>query len=277
MTKRKQLHKTESKGWPWEGRPPRRPDGGAMTVDDWAEMINCEWRKSVAAIVNTGQLLIRAKKALGHGKWTNMVGGGLRVGKLDFQERVAQMIMRVAKNPVLSNPSNYSFLPPHYNTLHFFCGFMPHTVQAMIDGDWICASTTLADAKKLRGGLEHCVIDDFVRKFRDCLLFMEMHQPPDDELVERLYYELAVTLGEPLPVKEFVVSWFTQYFDRTEQLRLRRLYDGTNKTERDSTICYRDPDRACPDPLADHYLPPGARDDEAPPPDETRGGAPGST
>ncbi len=79
--------------------------GGARTIEaeesaaDFVIEITATWQKSVAAIIETGRLLIQAKKALKHGQWCEMfrtmhfkTGNE---GKLPFTERVGQRLMKM--------------------------------------------------------------------------------------------------------------------------------------------------------------------------------------
>ena len=80
---------------------------------EWAAQINAAWRKSVAAIFETGHLLIAAKASLEHGAWQTMVGNDLK-----FNPRVAQMLMAIEHDRRLVKPKIFTLLPPAYTTIY---------------------------------------------------------------------------------------------------------------------------------------------------------------
>ncbi len=79
----------------------------------WVAKINKATTKSVAAIIELGQTLIDAKKALdSHGEWLPMINSDLPFGR-----SVAEHLMRIARDKRLSNSSNWTILPPVLSTL----------------------------------------------------------------------------------------------------------------------------------------------------------------
>ena len=69
--------------------------------------------KGVGNFVEHGQALIAAKKALDqHGQWLPMIDNDLPYGV-----KVAEQLMRVARDPKTSNSSNWAILPPVLSTL----------------------------------------------------------------------------------------------------------------------------------------------------------------
>jgi hypothetical protein len=86
----------------------------APSAVDYAAEISAAWQKAVVSILKTGRLLIEAKKALGgHGKFTLMIER-----RLPFGERTAEILMELARHPVIANPKFISVLPPSWGTLH---------------------------------------------------------------------------------------------------------------------------------------------------------------
>ena len=88
------------------------PDVSAHEAEEWAAQIQSKLSASVAAIIEVGRLLLDAKKALGHGRYTKMVES-----KLPFNVRQAQYYSRIARNAVLSNAQNAAYLPRSVNQL----------------------------------------------------------------------------------------------------------------------------------------------------------------
>jgi hypothetical protein len=79
----------------------------------WAKRIAEAWQSSVANIVETGRLLIQARTALSHGEWLPMIETDL-----PFSPRTAQMLMKIAEHPGITNAKHVSLLPPSWGTLH---------------------------------------------------------------------------------------------------------------------------------------------------------------
>ena len=88
------------------------PDVSAHEAEEWAAKIQSKLSASVAAIIEVGRLLLDAKKALGHGRYTKMVESSL-----PFNVRQAQYYTRIARNVVLSNAQNAAYLPRSVNQL----------------------------------------------------------------------------------------------------------------------------------------------------------------
>ena len=84
-----------------------------------AAQIRGSWQKAVSGIIETGRSLIEAKKALtlehGHGQFLKLFDP--EIGNLPFGENTAQRLMKIARNPVLSNADHGQYLPPSWRTL----------------------------------------------------------------------------------------------------------------------------------------------------------------
>lgn len=79
----------------------------------WVDAIGGAWRKSLEAVFETGRLIIAAKEALPHGEFTAMIETDL-----PFGERYAQMLMKIASHPELTDPKHASVLPASPATLY---------------------------------------------------------------------------------------------------------------------------------------------------------------
>jgi hypothetical protein len=78
----------------------------------YAEQIKAAWRENVFAVVETGQLLIKAKKELGYGHWMAL----FNEDKLPFGDRTADCLMAVGRDPrIRTNGAN---LPSSWRTLY---------------------------------------------------------------------------------------------------------------------------------------------------------------
>jgi hypothetical protein len=232
------------------------------TLDQWADKINTAWRRSVPAIIETGQLLRQAKKALGHGNWSKMAGDDSlhMAGKLDFELRIAQMLMRVAENPVLSNAKNFSFLPPVYSTLHQLTALDPDKLQRMIEDGGVNPRLRGREAKALCNG--HILPEDFcktVMALGDLLL--RLGDEPDAEMCDRLGYEFVRHLNGVFPtpahVKEWLLPRLGARLDKMQEqwVALSSGSHGCNQTERNGRIYFREP-REYADPMIEDAPPP---------------------
>jgi hypothetical protein len=106
--------------------------------------INASWQKVVGSIIETGQLLIETKKAL-RGKF----GKVFETGKLLLSQDTAQELMRIAKNPVLSNPAHGPYLPPHWRTLAVLTHAPVKKLEAWLADGTINAETERSKAEEL--------------------------------------------------------------------------------------------------------------------------------
>ena len=82
-------------------------------ANPWTEKITRAWHGTLEGFFECGRLLIRAKADLKHGKYEAMVEKDL-----PFGPRYAQMLMKIAADPRLTNPKHASLLPPSPTTLY---------------------------------------------------------------------------------------------------------------------------------------------------------------
>ena len=75
------------------------------TRQQHAEEINRAWQKGVESVIQTGRLVQLAKDDLVHGEFLAMVETDL-----PFGEDMAQRLMAIARNPVLSNADHGRYL-----------------------------------------------------------------------------------------------------------------------------------------------------------------------
>ena len=79
----------------------------------WADRITVAWNKARDGVFEVGRLLIDAKAALPHGKFTRMIENAL-----PFSAGTAQRLMKIASDPRLANPAHVPHLPASWGTLH---------------------------------------------------------------------------------------------------------------------------------------------------------------
>ncbi len=113
--------------------------------------INTAWNKTVAAFIETGQLLLKAKKEMsGTGKWSKLFDKN--IGNLPFGIDTAEGLMNIAKNEVLSNSANWRNLPPSIRTLAVLSKVRsPKKWETWLADGSVTADTELKRAEELVG------------------------------------------------------------------------------------------------------------------------------
>jgi hypothetical protein len=102
--------------------------------------------RSVAAVVEVGRLLLKAKDELPHGEFLPMIERDLTCG-----ERKAQLLMRIARHPVLSDPQHAAHLPPNWTTLDVLASpdFPAERLKRAIETGEVSPGMTRAKAEAL--------------------------------------------------------------------------------------------------------------------------------
>ena len=113
---------------------------------EWRTRIELAWQKSVQSVIEVGNLVKQAKEQLG-------VSYSLLETELPFSSTVAAFLIKIAENPVLSNPSYHSRLPNGYNTLYYLASVDEEQLVQQIESGEITPNFTLASAKSLRDAL----------------------------------------------------------------------------------------------------------------------------
>lgn len=113
---------------------------------EWRTRIESAWQKSVQSVIEVGNLIKQAKEQLG-------VSYTLLETELPFSSTVAVFLIKIAENPVLSNPSYHARLPNGYNTLYYLASVDEKQLVEQIENGEITPNFTLASAKSLREAL----------------------------------------------------------------------------------------------------------------------------
>jgi Protein of unknown function (DUF3102) len=103
--------------------------------DDLAASANAAWKKTIEACIETGRILNKAKRLVGHGNWTQFVE------KLDFGQRTAECLMEIAEHPVLSNSKHASNLPRSWSTLYRMTSLNESELETLLDNGSINCET----------------------------------------------------------------------------------------------------------------------------------------
>jgi hypothetical protein len=112
----------------------------------WKSRIESAWQKSVQSVIEVGNLVKQAKEQLG-------ISYTLLETELPFSSTVAAFLIKIAENPVLSNPTYHARLPNGYNTLYYLASVDEKQLVEQIENGEITPNFTLASAKSLREAL----------------------------------------------------------------------------------------------------------------------------
>jgi hypothetical protein len=94
----------------------------------FSDKIREAYGNAIEGIFQMGRLLLEAKEMLEHGEFQAMIER-----ELPFGPRAAQMLMKIAQHPVLTNAKHVSLLPPNWGTLHEIARLPPSTVENLIE------------------------------------------------------------------------------------------------------------------------------------------------
>ena len=112
-------------------------------LTEWRTRIESAWQKSVQSVIEVGNLVKQAKEQLG-------VSYSLLEAELPFSSTVAAFLIKIAENPVLSNPTYHSRLPNGYNTLYYLASVDEKQLVQQLESGEITPNFTVANAKLLR-------------------------------------------------------------------------------------------------------------------------------
>ena len=176
------------------------------TVQFFVKEIAATWRKSVENIIDTGRLLIRAKQELSHGKFQKMFGDKSSLDdKLPFSLRKAEMLMKIAEHPVISDPKLVSLLPPSWSTLHALTQLPDEILKEELAKGAINSATQREEIKNLNFYLFAAV----PKALRTLIEFMR-NWPPDKFVEEMVKREDGYFSGDELYELRKLSSWIAE-------------------------------------------------------------------
>jgi hypothetical protein len=111
----------------------------------WGNHINASLHRTVEGIIETGKRLTAAKAALRHGEFEAMVK---RFLPIDI--RMAQIFMKIADHPIISNTKYVSLLPPVIGTLYDLTTVPNETLRDQLDRSMINPKFKRDDVARLR-------------------------------------------------------------------------------------------------------------------------------
>ncbi len=118
--------------------------GELVTRDDFAAAITCRWQETVRGRIDLGGLLLKAKDSLPHGEFGQMVRD-----QLSFGSRTANMLMAIARHPVLADSNHGANLPPCWSTLYELAAVPAPIVKEWIAEEKIYSELSRSGARKL--------------------------------------------------------------------------------------------------------------------------------
>ena len=116
----------------------------ATDRSQYAEEFNGFLRNSVQTIIEAGRTLVKAKEALAHGEFTDMLEHDLLVGP-----RTAQKLMAVGQDERLTNTNIWTHLPPTWTTLYELTRLDDETLETAAKDGKINPDMLGKDAKAL--------------------------------------------------------------------------------------------------------------------------------
>lgn len=119
------------------------------TRQEWAEVINADWRKSIDSIIQSGHDLAAAKAELPHGEFLAMVEADL-----PFNAITAQRLMGLAGDPRITNASSRTHLPPSWRVLSALTNLSDDDFKAGVASGIISPETSLRKADAYQGAMK---------------------------------------------------------------------------------------------------------------------------
>jgi hypothetical protein len=123
--------------------PPAPILSNARSSQEWERLIQSAWQKDTTRILEVGKLLTQAREQLSPETF--------EVLRLPFKRRMAQMLMKIAANPVLADPANRGSLPPSWRTLYELTKLSHRELVEAIENGTVHPDMERKDVDVLRG------------------------------------------------------------------------------------------------------------------------------
>jgi hypothetical protein len=126
--------------------PMRKPPAilsNARSPQEWEAQIQSAWQKETGRILEVGKLLLQARDQL--------LPAVFKALRLPFKARMAQMLVKIAANPVLADPANHGSLPPCWRTLYELTKIPSNELRSAIETGVVHPGTHRKDVDPLRG------------------------------------------------------------------------------------------------------------------------------
>lgn len=127
------------------------PMQNARTRQEWADIINADWRKSIEGIIQTGRDLLTAKSELPHGEFMKLTSGG----DLLFSHSTANALMSVANHPLIGNSQSTTNLPPSWAVLSTLARLSEDDFRDAENKGLVRPDTSLREARTVADAYRH--------------------------------------------------------------------------------------------------------------------------
>lgn len=184
----------------------RKRKGLAHNVDFYARWINCEWGKSVTAIVEVGKALAQAKRLCEHGEFLRLFKGHKNAvsDPVPFGIHTADRLMAIAAKQALAKCAHAHTLPQSWATLYELTKLEDEQIVAGIKAGEITPDMTRSQACALRS--------DPVEK---------PEQPPHEEMADAVKNAVTKFVGRLTTPEQFMYV----------RSRLERMLDFLSQME----------------------------------------------
>jgi hypothetical protein len=127
---------------------PARPQppiilSNARSPQEWERLIHSAWQKETDRILEVAKLVLQAR--------TQLLPEVFVTLRLPFKTRVAQMLAKIAVNPVLTNAANHGSLPPCWRTLYELTKLSHAELKSAIEAGAVHSRMQRKDVDSLRG------------------------------------------------------------------------------------------------------------------------------
>ena len=124
------------------------PDALEAMLQDLARRGTQKWQDTFDTIIAFGQFLIDAKAAAGHGNFSRLFKDHAKPVErpMPINLHTGEQLIKIAKDPVLSNSRYKSSLPPHWTTLSLLTQFSQEEKERLIREGKISAGLTQEQA-----------------------------------------------------------------------------------------------------------------------------------
>lgn len=183
------------------------PEDQAFTADAvaLAADINTAWRETPDGIFKTGDLLIKAKAAVGHGNWLKYVKQ-----HLPFDRATARRLIAIARDTKLRNEAHVTHLPPCWPTLLDLTTTTQEQFERGIRDGLIHPGMLRVDVERVKGRWVPGEISS--PRFRDDGKSMRRRQQagPDPDPIKtarEVYFDLTCELSADAALREGNMCW----------------------------------------------------------------------
>lgn len=186
------------------------PEEQASVADEFtadavalAVAINAAWRETLDGIFKTGDLLTKAKAAVGHGNWLQYVKQ-----HLPFDRATARRLMAIASDTKLRNEAHVTHLPPCWPTLLDLTTTTEEQFERGIRDGLIHPGMLRADVERVKGRWVPGEIGS--PRFRDDGKSMRRRVGPDPDPIKtarEAYFNLTCELSADEALREGNMCW----------------------------------------------------------------------